>query len=96
MNLPDRQANMIRVSGIHCPGCDSRFSNASIAVQLDNCIRDHISRYYLGWTVCDGDGCGSRTRMMSVYGKRCMGIEKPGCKGSVKLEVGLLCNLRPR
>lgn len=64
----------------------------SIATQLELAIRAHISRYYLYWTVCDGssgngEGCGARTRNMSVYGKRCLGWEREGCKGIVRLEV---------
>jgi DNA polymerase alpha subunit A len=50
-------------------------------------IRQHIAKYYLAWTVCDEDGCGARTRMMGVYGKRCLGLVKEGCKGNIRLEV---------
>ena len=50
-------------------------------------IRANISKYYLGWTVCDEDDCGARTRMMGVYGRRCLGLAKEGCKGNIRLEV---------
>ena len=29
--------------------------------------------------------------MMGVYGKRCLGLVKEGCKGSVRLEVSFIC-----
>lgn len=86
------QSNTIQPIGVVCPACTSVVPAPSIAVQLENAIRSHISRYYLGWTVCDGDdGCGARTRMMGVYGRRCLGMEREGCKGTVRLEVGWTC-----
>ncbi|WRT65216.1 uncharacterized protein IL334_002159 [Kwoniella shivajii] len=80
--------------GISCSACHAILHPASVSIQLENHIRSHISKYYLGWTVCDGGGCGARTRMMSVYGKRCLGLTKEGCKGNVKLEYsdGMLYN----
>ena len=69
-----------------CPDCTKPLPVASISIQLENQIRACISRYYLGWTICDGDGCGARTRSMGVYGRRCLGLIKDGCKGTVKLE----------
>lgn len=56
----------------------------SIETQLEVQIREVIGRYYEGWTVCDDPICRNRTRMMGVYGKRCL---KPGCKGDVTFEV---------
>jgi DNA polymerase alpha subunit A len=79
---------MIQPVGVLCPACSSVIHPASMAVQLENQIRNHISKYYLGYTVCDGEGCGARTRMMGVYGRRCLGLIKEGCKGTVRLEVG--------
>ena len=55
-------------------------------MQLERQIREHISKYYLGWTVCDDSTCGNKTRMMSVYGKRCLRQE---CTGRVTFEVGV-------
>jgi len=78
---------MIQPRGVVCPGCSNPYPVASMAVQLENRIRAHISRYYLGYTICDDDTCGARTRMMGVYGRRCLGLMKEGCKGTVKLEV---------
>jgi len=79
---------MIQPIGVVCPACSTVIPTPSIAVQLENQIRVHISKYYLGYTVCDGEGCGARTRMMGVYGRRCLGLVKEGCKGTVRLEVG--------
>lgn len=70
-----------------CPACSATLTTPSLAIQLDMRIRAQISKYYLAWTVCDDDGCGARTRMMGVYGRRCLGLVKEGCKGSVRLEV---------
>lgn len=77
----------LRPAGVTCPGCTAVVPPASITIQLENQIRAYIALYYLGWTVCDGEGCGARTRAMSVYGRRCLGFVRPGCKGSVSLEV---------
>lgn len=38
---------------------------------------------------CDGEGCGLRTRAMSVYGKRCLGFIKENCWGTMRLEVSI-------
>lgn len=57
---------------------------ASVQTQLEVQIREHIAKYYEGWTVCDDATCGNRTRMMGVYGRRCL---RPGCQGSVAFEV---------
>ena len=79
---------MIKPTGITCPACSATVPTPSLAVQLDLKVRAHIAKYYLAWTVCDDEACGARTRMMGVYGKRCLGLVKEGCKGSVRLEVG--------
>lgn len=47
-------------------------------------IRESITKYYQGWTVCDDPTCHNRTRMMGVYGRRCLRAE---CKGRVTFEV---------
>ncbi len=59
----------------------------SLQVQVEYQIREHISKYYEGWTVCNDPTCGSRTRMMGVYGRRCL---RPTCQGTVTFEVGFL------
>ncbi|WWC87362.1 uncharacterized protein L201_002251 [Kwoniella dendrophila CBS 6074] len=80
------ESTNVQPVGISCSACHAIVHPASVSIQLENQIRSHISRYYLGWTVCDGEGCGARTRMMSVYGKRCLGLVKEGCRGTVRLE----------
>ncbi|RUS21275.1 DNA polymerase family B-domain-containing protein [Endogone sp. FLAS-F59071] len=64
--------------GLVCPNnpCDGVLSVHSLQAQLLVAIRAHVRRYYDGWMVCDS--CESRTRMVSVYGKRCL---KPSCSG---------------
>jgi hypothetical protein len=53
-------------------------------MQLETQIREHISKYYEGWTVCEDQTCGQRTRKMGVWGRRCL---RQGCKGKVAFEV---------
>jgi DNA polymerase alpha subunit A len=76
----------LRPTGITCLACSAALPPASITIQLENQIRAYISKYYLGWTLCDGEGCHARTRSMGVYGRRCLGFTRPGCKGTVSLE----------
>lgn len=59
-------------------------SGPSLQAQLECQIREHVGRYYEGWTVCDDAVCGNRSRMMGVYGRRCL---KDWCKGKVAFEV---------
>jgi len=73
----------VKSAGPTCMACSKRISNSHLQLQLDLQIRQHIAKYYEGWTECDDATCRNRTRMMSVYGRRCM---KPNCRGSVKLE----------
>lgn len=77
---------MVQPTGVTCPACSNTLPIPSIAVQLELQIRQHVSKYYLGYTICDAEGCGARTRQMGVYGRRCLGLIKEGCKGSVHLE----------
>lgn len=67
-----------------CTQCRGELSIASVQTQLEVQIRTHIARYYESWTVCDDPTCGNRTRMMGVYGRRCL---RPGCRGAVSFEV---------
>jgi DNA polymerase alpha subunit A len=78
------QKSLVLTSGPTCLACKQPLGLASVQVQLETQIREHIAKYYLGWTICDDPTCGNRTRMMSVYGKRCL---KPGCLGRVTFEV---------
>ncbi|TFK39510.1 DNA polymerase alpha catalytic subunit [Crucibulum laeve] len=70
-------------SGAKCPACQNSISLGSLEMQLETHIREYISKYYEGWTICNDPTCGNRTRMMSVYGRRCL---RPGCRGTVAFE----------
>lgn len=78
------QHSLLQPKGPVCPGCDATMGTPSLQVQLEVQIREHISKYYEGWTVCNDQTCGNRTRMMSVYGRRCL---RPQCQGNVAFEV---------
>ncbi|KAI7870185.1 DNA polymerase family B-domain-containing protein [Spinellus fusiger] len=69
--------------GLHCNYCleDIHINNASN--QLSVLIRRFIRKYYECWLVCDDSTCGNRTRMMSVYGRRCL---NRGCLGLMHRE----------
>jgi DNA polymerase alpha subunit A len=79
------QESLVKAKGPTCPMCDKTLGTASLQMQLECQIREHIYRYYEGWTVCDDATCGNRARMMSVYGWRCL---KDQCGGTVSFEVG--------
>lgn len=72
------------VSGLQCEACHGTVSEAVVRSALIRCMRSYIRKYYEGWLVCDDATCGSRTRMMSVFGRRCL---REGCHGSMKREV---------
>jgi DNA polymerase alpha subunit A len=79
--------------GLACPheSCGALLSSLSVAAQLDAQIRQHLSRYYAGWLVCDDVAtCGQRTRQMRVYGHRCLGPKGlgSGCMGKMQYEFG--------
>ncbi|KAG8930695.1 DNA-directed DNA polymerase alpha catalytic subunit pol1 [Tulasnella sp. 418] len=75
-------------SGVHCPSCSHTLTGPRALALLELQIRQHISRYYDSWTICDEQTCQSRTRSMNVYGRRCL---QPECGGSVRMEVCNLC-----
>ncbi|KDQ26754.1 hypothetical protein PLEOSDRAFT_1105655 [Pleurotus ostreatus PC15] len=79
----ERSASILQPAGPSCPACSFTFSIPSLLCQLEHQIRAHISKYYEGWLVCDDPTCDNRTRMMSVYGKRCL---RSGCRGNVGFE----------
>lgn len=83
-HMLDEQACMLKASGAICPLCSAPISGPSIAAQLETQIREHISQYYLGWTVCGDQTCQNRARMMRVYGDRCL-----KCSSKVRYEVRL-------
>ena len=72
------QNSLLFSAGPTCPACKTILRTASLQTQLETQIRARIARYYEGWTVCDDPTCGQRTRMMGVYGRRCL---RPGCQG---------------
>lgn len=86
MTLSPLQNGHISPAGLVCPTCSAGLTTPSVMVQLENQIRQHISKYYEATMVCDDSSCSiGSTRAMSVYPKRCMG---PGCKGQMHLAVG--------
>ncbi|KAI7905471.1 DNA polymerase family B-domain-containing protein [Cokeromyces recurvatus] len=70
--------------GFDCTKCHLTIDTTSIQVQLMLAIRNYIQRYYDGWYVCDDETCNNRTRMLSVFGRRCA-IEN--CRGLMRREV---------
>ncbi|WVN88828.1 uncharacterized protein L203_104042 [Cryptococcus depauperatus CBS 7841] len=86
LNCEISEQSNVRSNGICCNSCQTPVCAASLQLQLEYQIRSHICKYYLGWLVCDGEGCGNRTRTMCVYGKRCLGFMKEGCRGIMRLE----------
>ncbi|KAI0692497.1 hypothetical protein BC835DRAFT_1407020 [Cytidiella melzeri] len=81
--IADRDSSLLLPSGPTCPGCQASMATASLQAQLESQIREFISKYYEGWTVCNDATCGNRTRMMGVYGRRCL---IPACQGTVAFE----------
>jgi DNA polymerase alpha subunit A len=76
-------------AGVVCP-CGATLPTLSLVCQLEHAIRQETARYYEGWLVCDDAACGSRTRQMSVYGRRCLGPNglAQGCTGRMRYEYG--------
>ncbi|KAJ9474897.1 DNA polymerase alpha catalytic subunit A [Pseudozyma hubeiensis] len=75
-NTRPEPRNAISTKGIRCtnPACQRMLPLATIAIQLELTIRQFVDRYYSGWTECSDPNCGSRTRMASVYAKRCLAV----------------------
>lgn len=70
-------------SGLSCPACHQDISYISLRVQVILTIRKFIQRYYDSWYVCDEVTCGHRTRILSVFGRRCLTYH---CRGVMKRE----------
>ncbi|KAN0062591.1 DNA-directed DNA polymerase alpha catalytic subunit pol1 [Thecaphora frezii] len=70
------EANVIGRDGIRCrrAECGERLPLASVVIQLELAIRGYIGRYYAGWTECNEASCGAKTRMASVYARRCVAM----------------------
>ena len=78
------KANLLLPTGPACPACSKTITSGSIQAQLEVQVREHIAKFYEGWTVCDDPTCDYQTRMMGVYGRRCL---RSGCKGHVTFQV---------
>ncbi|SPC63188.1 related to POL1 - DNA-directed DNA polymerase alpha, 180 KD subunit [Ustilago sp. UG-2017b] len=76
-NTKEETRNAISTSGIRCTNvtCSLPLPLTTVTIQLELSIRTHISRYYAGWTECSDRNCASRTRMASVYAKRCLAVD---------------------
>ncbi|GAA5897364.1 hypothetical protein JCM5296_004143 [Sporobolomyces johnsonii] len=85
--LSENKAGLISKMGLFCGNldCQQPLSLPSLAVQLDLQLRSFISKFYEAWLVCDESTCGNRTRMMSVYGKKCLNTSTP-CRGTMHFE----------
>ncbi|GAA5888512.1 hypothetical protein JCM6882_008978 [Rhodosporidiobolus microsporus] len=83
--ISENKAGLLSKNGFFCSSidCQSPLSAPSVAVQLDLQIRSFIARFYEAWLVCDEQTCSNRTRMMSVYGKKCL---IGGCRGAMHFE----------
>ncbi|KAJ7282017.1 DNA polymerase family B-domain-containing protein [Mycena rebaudengoi] len=83
--INDRDSSILLPTGPKCPSCQKPISMGSLQMQLEAQIREHLAKYYEGWTVCDDASCGNRTRKMGVFGRRCINWQR-GCKGRVAFE----------
>lgn len=76
--------------GITCANtsCRKTVGVPTIIAQLEDQIRQLVSKYYDAWLVCNDAQCGNRTRQMNVYGKRCLGPKghANGCRGVMSYE----------
>ncbi|GAA6028504.1 hypothetical protein JCM8097_007252 [Rhodosporidiobolus ruineniae] len=83
--ITENKAGLLSKNGIFCGNieCQNPLSIPSLAVQLDLQIRCFITKFYEAWLVCDEQTCSNRTRMMSVYGKKCL---IGGCRGAMHFE----------
>lgn len=70
----------MQTRGIVCKNCKGVLPLGSVATQLEIKLRQCIARYYEATLVCNDQACGNTTRMMGVYGKRCLA---PNCLGSM-------------
>ncbi|GAA6009942.1 DNA-directed DNA polymerase alpha catalytic subunit POL1 [Rhodotorula paludigena] len=83
--IGENKAGLLTEHGFFCSNieCQAPLSTASLATQLDIQLRAFVTKFYQAWMVCDETTCGNRTRMMSVYGKRCL---VAGCRGAMHFE----------
>ncbi|KAB8339293.1 hypothetical protein FH972_022226 [Carpinus fangiana] len=88
----DEDLSLVSHNGLTCAdeNCGQTMKNLTVVAQLEHQIRQTLARYYEGWLVCDDPSCGMRTRQMSVYGHRCLGLQGlgKGCLGKMGWEMG--------
>jgi DNA polymerase alpha subunit A len=88
--IPLTPVGVLTNNGLTCPRaeCKKVISTLTLSTQLESQIRQHTSRYYSGWLICDDPACGTHTRQMSVYGRRCLGPKglAYGCSGRMTFE----------
>ena len=78
------KTSILLITGPTCPICSKKISSGSLQTQLEVQIREHIAKYYEGWTICDDPTCNYSTQMIGVYGRYCL---RSGCKGKVAFKV---------
>ncbi|KAI9281846.1 DNA polymerase family B-domain-containing protein [Sporodiniella umbellata] len=78
-----RQSDATVECGLECTQCRQILNPASLKTQLLSNIRRYINTYYKGWLVCDDSTCRNRTRMLSVFGRRCLAED---CRGTMTRE----------
>eukprot|EP01134_Creolimax_fragrantissima_P008271 CFRG8271T1 len=66
-----------------CQRCTKPLPPAYLCNVLTRLVRSYITKYYAGWLVCDDQACRTRTRYVSVCGRKCM---VPFCRGSMSPE----------
>lgn len=82
------RTTMLQPEGYYCKSSACSPSKiplplGSLANQLQLAIRSHIQEYYTSWQICTEPSCGQRTRLLSVYAKRCV---VQHCRGFVQPE----------
>jgi len=83
LRLLEAETSILTTLGPRCPSCQQGLSPASVELQLELQIREHIGKYYEGWTICDDPTCGMRTRRTGVHARRCLRF---GCQGNISFE----------
>ncbi|KAK6496529.1 DNA-directed DNA polymerase alpha catalytic subunit pol1 [Arthrobotrys musiformis] len=86
----DSDSAICSPDGLKCPsiGCGSMFTTPVLIAQVESNIREWTSQYYESWLSCEDSSCGNKTRQVSVYGKRCLGLQGLGigCVGPINYE----------
>ncbi|OQS00816.1 DNA polymerase alpha catalytic subunit [Thraustotheca clavata] len=59
---------------------------ALLSNRMHLAIRECTKKYYLGWTICSDNTCGSRTQKQSLRGRKGDLCSMPGCRGVVCME----------